>query len=194
MRWPLIVVLILASSILSFILFTQFTKEDFQPFSKIITGRSISPPIDSDEEQKIKNNRELSASSGSTETKENPSAPNQPNSQNPVCQQNQISYAIKNLNQTTICNSFQGQNCNDKTIYCKTNVKNLDSSLSGTFKISFLILDNQKNKIAEQIFEKNIQAQKSKEFQSTFHFQGQDAEKKLDCSFLTKEIPSKEIC
>ena len=114
---------------------------------------------------------------------------------NPVtdCPTIQIAYALKNLNQNQTCNQYEGQTCIDKTVYCSIEVFNLDETTEGQFTVNFESLD-QETEIANQEVSHTISPKQTQVFQSSIQFQNENADKNIECSFKTVEIPRKDNC
>ncbi|MEK6895222.1 MAG: hypothetical protein AABX48_01760 [Nanoarchaeota archaeon] len=112
------------------------------------------------------------------------------------CSLQQISYSLKNFQQNVTCLESQNNLCISKQINCSMEVHNLDYTLSGTFTIRYSeIYEENGNKIEidSSKSSQNISPHTFKIF-STFFTNNQNAEKNLECSFNTTEIPKKEIC
>jgi len=97
---------------------------------------------------------------------------------NENCEAQQISYGIKNFKKEV----------NNNIINCSLETRNLDSEISGEFKIKIILLkDNQE--IDSEIITKTISPQSKEIFSKTFEFK-----EDYSCIYKTMGIPKKIIC
>jgi hypothetical protein len=109
------------------------------------------------------------------------------------CFYEQISYALKNLNETQTCISYQNEVCIKKIVYCSIDVYNLDSQLSDLFEIEFSFLDQ--SSILQTYKDSNIVSPTQYlKFESSITLEDENANKNIDCIYRTTKIPKKEIC
>lgn len=107
--------------------------------------------------------------------------------------QGQISYSIKNFEQNSFCNQYQGIDCIDKTSDCLLLVENLDNQVIGIFEINFIFSDTLNQELFSNSISHSISPGNNQTFASSFNIQGQDANQDISCSYATLTIPKKII-
>jgi len=116
------------------------------------------------------------------------------------CEDFQISYSAEDFAKTSNCNQNSSGFCTDRTVNCSVDIRNFDNEVSGTFGIDFVFfeLGFESNILDETSSSFNINAGENNLFEGITNFvsQGEDgiANKDLSCSYVTIEIPRKEIC
>lgn len=115
-------------------------------------------------------------------------------SQETDCISKQISHAIKRFEEEAICNQYEQDNCIDKTITCSLVVENFDYGVSDSFKINFIILDENNNQLDSQNVEKLVSSRQEELFLKDFNVQTQEAEEEISCSYSVTKIPVKQNC
>ena len=103
-------------------------------------------------------------------------------------------YAIKRFEEEAICNQYEQDNCIDKTITCSLVVENFDYGVSDSFKINFIILDENNNQLDSQNVEKLVSSRQEELFLKDFNVQTQEAEEEISCSYSVTKIPVKQNC
>src|SRR3989344_5552732 len=87
------------------------------------------------------------------------------------CQQNQISYALKDFIKDSECLSYSGNICISKTLTCSVDVYNLDQSTSGTFEMKISIIEAGGNIIVQEfILSEEINPQQFHKFEKILQF------------------------
>jgi hypothetical protein len=120
---------------------------------------------------------------------------------NVVCNDVQISYALKNFNTTQECKKMTSGVCIEKMVTCTVDVHNLDDEGGGNFNIMIRIQKEEigvVNEIDSKIITKGVESRKIVIFKGEFKvvstgFEG-NANKKLKCGFNTIKVPTKEVC
>lgn len=107
--------------------------------------------------------------------------------------QAQISYSIRNFEQSSLCNQYQGTDCIDKTSYCSLLIENLDNQVTGIFEIKFTFSNPLNQELSFDILDYSISPGNNQTFASSFNIQGQDANQDISCSYTTLKIPEKII-
>lgn len=113
--------------------------------------------------------------------------------QDSVSTQGQISYSIRNFEQNSFCNQYQGVDCIDKTSDCSLLVENLDNQITGIFEIKFIFSNPSKQELSSDILSYSISPRNNQTFTSSFNIQGQEANQDISCSYATLKIPEKII-
>jgi len=113
--------------------------------------------------------------------------------QDSVSTQAQISYSIRNFEQSSLCNQYQGTDCIDKTSYCSLLIENLDNQVTGIFEIKFTFSNPLNQELSSDILDYSISPGNNQTFASSFDIQGQDANQDISCSYTTLTIPEKII-
>jgi len=113
--------------------------------------------------------------------------------QDSVSTQGQISYSIRNFEQNSFCNQYQGADCIDKTSDCSLLVENLDNQITGIFEIKFIFSNPSNQELSSAILDYSISSGKNQTFTSSFNIQGQEANQDISCSYATLTIPEKII-
>lgn len=120
-----------------------------------------------------------------------------PGTQN--CYELQVPYALKNFEESSVCNNFQEGICLDKSFKCSLEVHNLDEFAGGIFKLRFVLFDKGTSFILDSKFnELFLNPGESRKVDVFFdlHSEGADgiANKEGDCRFFTESAPKKEFC
>lgn len=129
------------------------------------------------------------------------------------CSLEQISYSLTDFEKTSVCNTYEGETCIDKTITCSLVTTNLDFETSGLFEIMFSffekdsqdvlfsepesdepIQDNEQQVLFSSTDSNDLSPYQSKTFQGIANFQDENANKEITCSFSAVQVPKKEIC
>ncbi len=113
--------------------------------------------------------------------------------QDPVSTRGQISYSIRNFEQSSFCNQYQGADCIDKTSDCSLLVENLDNQVTGIFEIKFTFSNPSNQELSSDILDYSISPGNNQTFASSFNIQGQEANQDISCSYTTLTIPEKII-
>ncbi len=107
---------------------------------------------------------------------------------------------MENINKIEICNSYQESICIDKTVACSIQVKNMDQSSKGYFKIEKIFSSGVSD---EETFDSEIQEFLLSPLESitltantsiTSEGEGGLANKQINCFFYTRGNPYKEFC
>ncbi|MEK6854885.1 MAG: hypothetical protein AABX73_01555 [Nanoarchaeota archaeon] len=157
-----------------------------------IVGEAIKESKDIQED--INNNPETTIEKENIE-KEDVKNPKQESLNNlePECEEQQIAYALKNLNKNETCTKFQNTICAEKEIICSVELHNLDEQVKGYFKINLLVLNNQGT--LETIPEEyTLNPKEYTTFEETVTIKGENNLNNISCSFSTETIPKKKSC
>jgi hypothetical protein len=87
----------------------------------------------------------------------------------------QISYSIRNFEQTSLCNEYQAENCIDKSSSCSLTAENLDNQVTGIFEIKFTFFNNLNDELFSESISYSISPGNNQTFKSNFNIQGQEA-------------------
>lgn len=105
------------------------------------------------------------------------------------CSESQISYALKNFRENSICNTFQNTICTEKTINCAIEVYNLDDNVEGIFKLKFTFFKD-KEAFDYAYSEDKVGPKKFKTFEKTLTLTSSGdngvANKNLSCAINTE--------
>jgi len=113
-----------------------------------------------------------------------------------TCDEQQISYAIRNFNFYSICNEYNENICTNKIVNCSAEVDNLDYGTSGDFEIEFTFFDENRNKIDTKSPSYLLEPRKSGIFEGIVELTSEEgnANKEISCSYATTKIPAKKVC
>lgn len=114
----------------------------------------------------------------------------------PNCDEQQISYAIRNFNFYSICNEYNEDICISKLVNCSAEVDNLDYETSGEFEIQFTFLDENRNTIDTKLQSYFLEPKTSRVFEGIAELTNGDENfnKEVSCSYATIKIPAKKVC
>lgn len=104
-----------------------------------------------------------------------------------------VVYSAENFIDVTICTEYEEGKCSNNLITCYVDVVNLDDSTAGIFEIGFDFFDEGNSIVHSDSEEFSLAPKEKKTFQASYNAKGDDAEKKITCSYKTIKIPD-EIC
>ena len=119
--------------------------------------------------------------------------PTNPTTQDSSPTLQQISYSIRNFEQNSFCNQYQGTDCIDKTSDCSLTAENLDNQVTGIFEIKFIFSNPLKQELFSDTISHSISPRNNQTFTSSSNIQGQDANQVINCAYTTLKIPEKII-
>jgi hypothetical protein len=112
------------------------------------------------------------------------------------CSMDQISYSLKNFNESFEClNHNSNSECIDLIAECSVEIHNLDSENStGVFKISYSII-SEGEILGIDYFEETIPLGEFRIFNPKFTFGNSEGlSESLDCKIMIEDIPKKGTC
>ena len=110
------------------------------------------------------------------------------------CVEQQISYSLKDFLGLEACNILEGNICIDKIVNCSLVVENLDYKVGGNFEIEFSFIGDGGKKLNSFFGEMFLGPRIDERLEKVFNIQGEDADKHIECIFITTKVPMKEVC
>jgi len=116
------------------------------------------------------------------------------------CVREQISYSMVDFNKTELCNSYSGEICIDKTVFCDVEIQNRDSA-GGDFEVGLFFVERYQE-MTDQFDSKirmfQLGGGQDYFFNDTTNIQSSGADglanKQINCYFISMIVPTKEIC
>lgn len=115
------------------------------------------------------------------------------------CYNIQVPYALKNFEESFVCNDFQDGVCINKNLNCSLEVYNLDGEASGSFVLQFILFEKGTyNQLDSALKESFLEPGNFEKIEVAFNLQSEGAEgsanKEGECRFFTESVPTKEFC
>ena len=110
------------------------------------------------------------------------------------CAEQQISYSLKDFLELETCDILEGNVCIDKIVNCSLVVENLDYQVGGNFEIEFSFIGDGWKKLNSFFGEIFLGPRIDQRLEKVFNIQGEDADKHIECIFITTKVPMKEVC
>lgn len=205
MKKLIIILIILAITIISFLIYSNFKAPN-----ETISGSTISKTTKESEQNSEQNadsfdtnSRSSTSSDGGDDSESDASASGGATGSTgtgettipPECSTEQISYSLYKISKISTCLNYQNEICIEKTAACSVTVQNLDYVISGEFQIDFILKDTLTEQIIQQeTLQATIGPRKEQTLKKTFQVASPDAGKELTCDIFTKKVPTKTVC
>jgi hypothetical protein len=112
-----------------------------------------------------------------------------------TCSKHQLPYSLRRSETIETCNTYQENNCIDKTVECYIELHNGQSSVSGDYTIRTYLLDESFQEIFSTTQTKTVPPESFAAYETQSNFTDPEtAQQKLTCFFNTVSVPEVEVC
>ena len=196
--WIIIAAIFILGIIIIF--FTSVNKQSDDLYNNLLGKKDFSQNTTSSQNNESQETNQGTSGGGDGSTGGSNSGGSNSGSNPRNCTTKQIAYSMLDYNKTEICNTFQGEICIDKTVYCSIEIQNRDNA-SGSFEVELFFVEIHKS-IEEKFDSKkrtfSLGADETYVFDDSTHIEslGENglANKGINCYYINSIVPVKEVC